>query len=476
VRLVGTLLAIFVTAWVVVGIYVCVQFAKARSGSMDDGLDEIGRTVLLSMPSDIGQVSTTGSNLTLPTGDPERRLEKLGTLAFQVWVKSRREIVVRSAGSAPSPLKPDFKDGFATVIRGGEEWRVYAISDARNEVQVQVGEPTSALFHELKTGLYYTLAISFIALLIVGAALKLVVRWSLKPIVTIQSAITSRDALDLTPLPHKGLPEEVRPLVVSFNKLLLRLDGTLQAERRFFTEAAHELRTPMAVLLTHAQVAQKAKTLEEARAALDQLARGVERSTRLSQQLLDSARLNVEKHAGEQAPVELASIVAVVTHEFEVMAAQKGQSIALHTEPGIIRGNVDELGILVRNLLDNALRYAGHGARVAVRCVRDAACVRLEILDDGPGVAEADRERIFDRFYRAPGNGERGSGIGLALVSRIAQLHEAKVTTRAGLEGRGFGITISFNVIEEGAATADATSVTDDNEKPVNLSPAPASS
>jgi signal transduction histidine kinase len=473
VRLVGTLLAIFVVTWVAVGIYACMQFAKARSGSMDDELGEVGRVLLLSMPSDIGQVPSNGSNLSLRRGE-STSLEKLGSLAFQVWVKPRREVVVRSAGSVATPLKPDFEDGFATVAIGGEEWRVYAISDARNEVQVQVGEPTSALLHELKKGLAYTLAISFAALLIVGAALKLVVRWSLKPIVTIQSAITSRDALDLTPLPDKGLPDEVRPLVVSFNRLLSRLDQTLQAERRFFTEAAHELRTPLAVLLTHAQVAQRAQTLEEARSALDQLARGVERSTRLSQQLLDSARLNVEKHAGEQTPVELADIVAVVTHEFEAMAAQKGQSIVLHTDPGVIRGNVDELGILVRNLLDNALRYAGGGARVSVRCGRDVDCVRLEILDDGPGVAESDRERIFDRFYRAPGNGERGSGIGLALVSRIAQLHGATVATGTGLEGRGFGINISFHVIDEAAMSQDATIVAD-NDKPVDLRPAPAS-
>jgi two-component system, OmpR family, sensor histidine kinase QseC len=475
VRLVGTLLAIFIVTWVVVGIYICVQFAQARSGSMDDGLDEVARVVLLSMPSDIGQVPSTGSNLTLRRGEPYR-LEKLGKLAFQVWVKSRREIVVRSAGAEATPLKPDFEDGFATVTRNGEEWRVFAISDARNEVQVQVAEPTSALFAELKTGLYYTLGISFLALVVVGASLKLVVRWSLKPIVTIQSVITSRDALDLTPLPDKGLPDEVRPLVVSFNRLLSRVDHTLQAERRFFTEAAHELRTPLAVLLTHAQVAQRARTLEEARGALDQLARGVERSTRLSQQLLDSARLNVERHAGEQGPVELASIVAVVTHEFEIMAAQKGQSIALHTEPGIIRGNVDELGILVRNLLDNALRYAGRGARVSVRCARDDGRVRLEILDDGPGVADADRDRIFDRFYRAPGNGERGSGIGLALVSRIAQLHEASVATGTGIDGRGFGITISFHGIEECAVSQDVTPAADNNDKPVDLHPAPASS
>jgi two-component system, OmpR family, sensor histidine kinase QseC len=473
-RLFGTLLAIFIVTWVAVGVYVCVLFAQARSGSMDDGLDEIGRVVLLSMPSDIGQVPSNGSNLTLRRGEPAQ-FEKLGKLAFQVWVKPRREIVVRSAGAAATPLKPDFEDGFKTVTRDGEEWRVFAISDARNEVQVQVGEPTSALFGELKTGLFYTLGISFVALLIVGASLKLVVRWSLKPIVTIQSAITSRDALDLTPLPDKGLPDEVRPLVVSFNRLLSRLDHTLQAERRFFTEAAHELRTPLAVLLTHAQVAQRAKTLEEARGALDQLARGVERSTRLSQQLLDSARINVERHAGEQGPLELASIVAVVTHEFEVTAAQKSQSISLLTEPGIIRGNVDELGILVRNLVDNALRYAGRGARVGVRCVRDAGRVQLQVLDDGPGVADADRERIFDRFYRAPGNGERGSGIGLALVSRIAQLHEATVSTGTGLDGRGFGITIFFNAIEEAAPSSDTASSTDDSDKPINLHPASAS-
>jgi signal transduction histidine kinase len=271
------------------------------------------------------------------------------------------------------------------------------------------------------------------------------------------------------------LPDEVRPLVVSFNRLLSRLDGTLQAERRFFTEAAHELRTPLAVLLTHAQVAQRARTLEEARGALDQLARGVERSARLSQQLLDSARLNVEKYAGEQAPVELADIVAVVTHEFEVMAAQKSQSIALHTEPGIVRGNVDELGILVRNLLDNALRYAGEGAHVAVRCLREENFMRLQILDDGPGVAESERGRIFDRFYRGSGNTERGSGIGLALVSRIAQLHDASVITGSGLQGRGLGITVSFHVIEDVGMSAEASAVGDEDADAVDLRPASAS-
>lgn len=470
-RLMGAVLTVFIVTWLAVGSYICVKVAQARSGAMDDDLGEIARIVLLSMPSDIRRVSSAASNLTLPDTEAAN-VEK--RLAFQVWVKASREMVVRSAQSTPTALKPDFQDGFATVTLDGEDWRVYAISDARDEIQVQVGEPISALFEEIEQILYYALGISFVALILVWLALRHVVRWSLKPVVTIQSAIRSRDALDLTPLPDTGLPHEVRPLVVSFNRLLSRLDSTLRAERRFFTEVAHELRTPLAVLLTHAQVAQRARTLEEARAALEQLVRGVERSARLSQQLLDSARLNVERHAGEQAPVELADVVAVVTHEFELTAAQKGQSIALHTEPGLVMGNVDELGILIRNLLDNALRYAGQGAHVAVRCVREGRLVHLQVLDDGPGVPEHEHARIFDRFYRCSGNRERGSGIGLALVSRIAQLHDATVSTGVGLNRRGFGITVSFPAVEDRGVSCEAAAGGDAEAGGEHLRPASA--
>jgi signal transduction histidine kinase len=443
-RLFGTLLSIFVCAWVVFGIYVYIQFAQARSGLMDLHLDEQANLVLLSMPSGIGHLSAD-SNLSLKSGVPA----PLGKMerSTQVWNKARHKIVMRSADAFSMPLKPDFTDGFGTVRLAGEEWRVYAISDARNEVQVQVGRRTSELIGELRAWLYYSLGASVLALSVVGAALWLVLRWSLKPVETIQSVITRRDALDLTPVPDGDLPREVRPLVNSFNRLLGRVEQTLHAERRFLTEAAHELRTPLAVLLTHAQVAHRARTLEEARPTLDQLVRGAERSARLSQQLLDSARLDGQEN--EQSLVELADIVAVVTRDFEMMAAQKRQSITLDTEPGIIRGNVDELGILVRNLIDNALRYAGHGCHVAVRCMREANLMRFEILDDGPGVAETDRDRIFDRFYRGASNGERGSGLGLALVARIAQSHDAKIITGSGLDDRGFGIAVRFPALEE---------------------------
>ncbi len=248
-RLFGTLLAIFICAWAAFGLYVCMQFRQARIGVMDHGLDELANTVLLSMPSDIAQLSG-GSNLRLKQGEPAR-VENLAR-NVQVWNKARHDLLLRSASAISAPLKADFADGFANVQIAGEEWRVYAISDSRNEVQVQVGKRTSELRDDLKMWLYYAIGASFLGVLFVGIALKLVVRWSLTPVVTIQSAITKRDALDLTPLPSAGLPCEVRPLVDSFNRQLERLEHALQGERRFLTEAAHELRSA-ACRIAHAR-------------------------------------------------------------------------------------------------------------------------------------------------------------------------------------------------------------------------------
>ncbi|WP_175597312.1 ATP-binding protein [Peristeroidobacter soli] len=443
-RLFSALLGIFIGAWVAAGVYLYLQFAQASSGTMDRGLEELANTALLSMPSDISEVSSR-STLSLRSGAPGR-LEKTERW-IQVWSKERRALVLWRRGAPTTPLKPDFIDGFATLQMAGEQWRVYAVSDASNQVQVQAGQPMSALTEELRTGLYYALGISSLALLAVGLAVKLVVRWSFQPVMTVQSAMTSREALDLTPLPAAGLPSEVRPLVDSFNRLLARLEEAVHVERRFIVDAAHELRTPLAVLLGQAQVARRARTLEDARPVLDQLMRGAERSARLSQQLLHSAR--IERPADPQTPIELADIITMLIQDFEMTATQKEQSISVHVEPGLVRGNLDEIGILVSNVLDNALRYAGRGGHVAVRCVREGNTLRLEVLDDGPGVPEADRGRIFDRFYRVAGSAESGSGIGLSLVARIARSHAADISTGPGLEGRGFGIVVRFPMIEE---------------------------
>jgi signal transduction histidine kinase len=226
------------------------------------------------------------------------------------------------------------------------------------------------------------------------------------------------------------------------------LDDAIQGERRFIADAAHELRTPLAALLAQAQVALRTAATDEEKTSLRRLVAGVERSARLSEQLLDMARLDAGKYANGHERVDLYDLLVVVVRDFETVANQKRQLISLDTEPCVIVGHIDELGILIRNLLDNALRYAAEGGHVAVSCQclqKDGnEIVRLRVADDGPGVPEPERERIFDRFYRVPGNGGRGSGIGLSLVARIAQLHGATIAVGKGLDGRGFGIDVWF--------------------------------
>lgn len=445
-RLFVMLLAAFVVAWAIALACLGLAFRRDQSGLRDRLLADIGREVLQSMPGDVRGLS--GAANLRPRESPPARADRSlkGRLIFQLWIKPRRELVVRSPSAPAAPLKPDLVDGYGQQTIEGEKWRVYALSNTEGDVQVQVAKPVGELAKAFRDWVLFGLSVSLLMLLVLGLAMRWVIRRSLRPVVALRQTIAARDPLDLAPLRGGELPDEVRPLVDSFNQLLGRLDRAMRNERQFLSEAAHELRTPLAALLTHAQVAQRSKTPEEAAAPLRQLVQSAERSARLSQQLLDSARLDAERSA-ERTAIELADLVAVVTHELGAIAAHKRQSIALDAEPCAILGNVDELGILIGNLVDNAVRYTPHGGRIAVRCLARGTLAQLQVLDDGPGVAAADRERIFDRFYRVAGSHQRGSGLGLSLVARIAAAHGAAIVAGDGLDGRGFGITVAFALL-----------------------------
>jgi signal transduction histidine kinase len=418
------------------------QVTREQTALRDKGLQEVAKQILLSLNRDITE-SPVQAMLALPA-DASFTGEKL---SFQVWAE-RHHTVLRSPGSPMEALKPDFLDGFADRRIRDEDWRVFAISDSTGRVNVQVGKPKSYLLAEQRHRRNVSLIYMILLLALLSGVIWIVVRWSLKPVVAVQAAMKERTALDLEPLPLAGLPDEIRPLVESFNRLLHQLDEAIQGERRFIADAAHELRTPLAALLAQAQVAMRAPAGSEEKAALQRLVAGVERSARLSEQLLDMARLDADDIANGHERAVLYDLMVVVVRDFETAAAHKRQMISLNTEPCVIFGHVDELGILIRNLVDNALRYAAEGGRIAVSCRclplggKDMVC--LQVADDGPGVPEAERRRIFDRFYRVPGNGGRGSGIGLSLVARIAQRHGADIEVGDGLEGRGFGIAVWF--------------------------------
>jgi signal transduction histidine kinase len=420
---------------------------RGQSSHWDSKLQAIGTKILMSIPSGRHLKPSFGHSLQLRDDSIPRDVN----LTFQVWTE-RKNLIVRAPDSPPTPLLPAFNDGFTSATIGGERWRVFAVSDSTGEVSVQVAMRHSVIDEEIRHKTFGALG------LVTGLLMWFAMGKSLQPLTAIQAAVRRRRKFDLTPLPVAQLPSEIRPLVESFNHLLDQLDQAMQGERRFIGDAAHELRTPLSALQAQAQVALRATTLESKDAALVKLLAVAERSTRLSDQLLDLARMDAGVHAPQKSAADLSELITHVSQEFDMQAQQQRRSIILALTPCPIECDVDEIGILLRNLLDNALRYTPEGGRVKISCGYHEEAGRrrvcLEVADDGPGVPEAEQQAIFRRFHRIAGNGGRGSGIGLSLVAGIAQLHEAVIQTGAGLDGKGFSVRILFPVPAAGAGPA----------------------
>ena len=429
-----------VICWALVLAVTLGYIARGESGAWDDDLRSLGNRVLLSMPPGMSTLAAVKPAL-LP---PAVKQSYDDDTSYQIWSNRTRQ-VVRAPDAPLTPLRPDFIDGFSTTLIDGKQWRVYSVADSSGTIHAQVGNLRSSIDAEIRLKVLTVLGVSTLLLLMGGALMAWAVRRALNPVIGIGAALRSREKFDLTPLPLAQLPTELHPLVVSFNHLLDQVGQAVQSERRFIDDAAHELRTPLSALQAQAQVALKAATLAEKDAALAKLLAVAQRSTRLSEQLLDLARLDAGAHLAHAALADLSELTVHVVREFDVVAEQQRRSLVIAATPCQIACDIDEIGILLRNLIDNALRFAPPGGRVRIACGHADNRVYLEVADDGPGVPEAERERIFQRFHRlAEGKQGRGSGIGLSLVAAIARLHRAGIVTGAGLDGRGFCVRILF--------------------------------
>jgi len=447
-RLTKALLLCVVLAFLCWKGYQSWQLTRERTGFWDASLREIAGQILESMPDNLAVLAQTAQTPRPRTGRDDQKM------SFQIWAGGRN--VVYSPAAPAAPMKPDFADGYATREIGGKTWRVYSLADPRRGIIVQVGRTQDMMAAEFSGWVRVGLIAAAQIFVLFGLVAWLVIGRSLRQVTALRKTLLARQPLDLTPLPLAPIPTELQPLVEAFNHQLGRVDEALQHERRFIADAAHELRTPLAVLTAHADLALRANTAEEKDAALQRLNAGVQRSARLSEQLLDLARLD-SAAAGERVPVDLSELLVLLVRDIETLARERRQRITLNAEPAMVSGDVDQLGILLRNLLDNAVRYAGEGGTIAVSCGPRAGApgVVLQVADDGPGVPAAERERIFDRFFRASngnGNGhDRGSGIGLSLVARAARSHGARIEVGDGIGGRGLSVTVYFPSVANNA-------------------------
>ncbi|MCC6879551.1 MAG: sensor histidine kinase N-terminal domain-containing protein [Rhodocyclaceae bacterium] len=364
-------------------------------------------------------------------------------IAFQVWDRKGR-LVLRSA-SAPETRLQSQSEGYGDATIDGKRWRIFSRWDERRHYLVQVAERyefrdelAQSVASHLLHPLYFALpALALLVWLAVGAGLA--------PLAGVAHEVARRDPDNLAPLDAGRSPREVLPLVAALNALFGRLKDSLEQERRFTADAAHELRTPLAAIKTQAQVALGA-TEDAARGrALKNVVDGTDRAARLTEQLLVLARLDPQTALPSGQTVDLQALAAQGVAEMAPSAAAKDVELGLEAGGAApVSGDAVLLAVLLRNLLDNAVRYTPPGgeAEVSVQSVPDT--VLLTVSDSGPGIPPAERASVFERFHRVLGSGEEGSGLGLSIVRRIADLHRAAVSLEAGPGGRGLKVVVRF--------------------------------
>ena len=423
-----------------VGSYVLAT--RLATGVYDRDLSEIARELTLHVRRDGGKL---GFDL---ESDAERTLllDPRDTIRYAVRAADGALI----AGDAALPLprssgsSTDYYDGALhdEPVRIAE---LHADRGSNARFVVQVAE-TEGKRHDLAREIVIDVILpQLVLILIAGVLVWWGVARGLAPLQQLRQAVARRSHVDLSPVSVERVPGEVDPLLHAINDLMARLDEVLSFQNRFIADAAHQLRTPVAGLKAHIELAMREENPVNARQSLAHLYTSVERISRLVSQLLSLARNepNTVKRL-ELAPIDLAKLAFDVTMEWVPEAYRKNVDLGFEgAEPHVtIRGDPPRLTELINNLLDNAIRYSRPGGRVTVRVAANPP--RLSVSDDGPVIPVTERERIFERFHRLLDTHADGSGLGLAIVQEIAKLHDATISLTEDADGIGNVFTVAF--------------------------------
>ncbi len=442
-RLLVLTLATVVLVWIGTAAFTFYDARHEFDEILDAHLAQSASLLVVQSSHDLGEVETEHAPL----------LHKYSRrVAFQVW--GAGHVLRLHSVNAPSQPLADREQGFSNSVIDGIRWRVFSTWDESGNNLIHVAERS-----EVRDELASSIAGNLMKPLLISLPLLAILLWvavtrSLHPLVRLAGEVARREPGSLAPLDAGNAPREVVPLIERLNQLFVRIEASLQKERRFTADAAHELRTPVAAIKAQAQVARAAAGDEERIHALDNAILGCDRASHLIEQLLTLARVDtLGDGAIESCP--LRAIAAEVIAAIAPAAMERGVRIELmEGNEMTVRGNPVLLRILLRNLIDNAVRHTPSGTSVRVGVSGESGRIRLSVSDNGPGIPEADRVRLSERFYRPLGTSASGSGLGLSIVKRIAETHGAtlQVESRKNESGqidtpednKGLRVTVMF--------------------------------
>lgn len=372
-------------------------------------------------------------------------------VAFQLWERGKK--LRLHSKNAPNTLLSPATTGFSNAVINGHDWRVFSAWTRDHENLVQVAEREDSrqdITHAMTMNLLLPL---LIALPLLGLLVWVAVAQSLYPLTRLGNEVARREAANLEPLQPQGAPEEIMPLIDNLNTLFSRVARLIEHERRFTADAAHELRTPLAALMTQAQVARAATADAERNRALDNVITGCGRAARIVDQMLTLARLEPDTALGRREMCDLRAIAQSVVADIAPAALQQGVEIEFRdSEETTVPVNGDLIRIALRNLIDNAVRYSPNGGQVLVAITQTGNSVSVRVTDQGPGLSPEERQKVGQRFYRVLGNTAAGSGLGLSITQRIAELHGATLELLENPGNRG--LTAELRLPRQPAATA----------------------
>ncbi|HBE92731.1 MAG TPA: hypothetical protein DDW55_09455 [Gammaproteobacteria bacterium] len=437
-RLLITLSGVFLAAWVIVGIFAYTEARHEVEELFDAELVQSAKLLYTLLESEIRE----DEELHFLTTSHETMHEYESSIAFQIWKGDQQ--VARSQFAPEKRIQSPA--GFTFYSFNNQKFRLFSMhGDSGISVNVMQSlgvrnELTGYIIWSIIQPLFFTLPILMLLLwFLIGTALR--------PLQKVAKEVEARHPEDFSLLEGKHIPSEISVLISSLNDLFSRLRIAFEREQRFTADAAHELRTPMAAIKTQAQVALRSRDVDQQAAALKQIDSGVDRATRLIEQLLTMARVDPEESSKNFVDVDLCQVVTQVVADQVPCAGNNNIDLGMeHCSVAFMKGIEPALMTLARNIIENAVNYTRQGGKVDVAVLKQDRGVVLLVADNGPGIDSQQRERVFERFYRDVNHSSsvQGSGLGLSIVKRIADIHHAQIVLDEPDQGDGLIFKVVF--------------------------------